>query len=150
MGTWQADFLGLPYATPNPSPITFKPGSLWVAEDEQPRNEYLYRLFVGSAKAGYGLEFLDKVGRMLWDGSTPDWNQGDNLEDKMREASLDLEGILNSTSWEDAKQVLDQNAAGILEAGHWGVPLMVFEEEPFYGQDRFDHLVWRIKRRAVF
>ena len=83
-----ADFLDLPYATPNPSPITFKPGSLWVAEDEQPRNEYLYRLFVGSTKAGYGLEFLDKVGRMLWDGSTPDWAQGDNLEDKMREARL--------------------------------------------------------------
>ena len=82
--------------------------------------------------------------------STPDWDQGDNLEDKMQEASLDLEGILNSTSWEDAKQVLDQNAAGILEAGHWGVLLMVFEEELFYGQDRFDHLVWRIKRRAVF
>ena len=36
-----ADFLDLPYATPNPSPITFKPGSLWVAEDEHPRNEYL-------------------------------------------------------------------------------------------------------------
>ena len=98
-----ADFLDLHYATPNPSPITFKPGSLWVAEDEQPRNEYLYCLFVGSTKAGYGLEFLDKVGRMLWDGSTPDWDQGDNLEDKMREAGLDLEAILGSTSWENAK-----------------------------------------------
>ena len=92
------DFLDLPYATPNPSPITFKPGSLWVAEYDQPRNEYLYRLFVGSAKAGYGLEFLDKVGRMLWDGSTPDWVQGDNFEDKIREAGLDLETILSSTS----------------------------------------------------
>ena len=86
---------------------------------------------------------------MLWDGSTPDWDQGDNLKDKMREAGLDLEAILSSTSWENAKQTLDQNAAGILEAGHWGVPLMVFEEEPFYGQDRFDHLLWRMKRRAV-
>ena len=87
---------------------------------------------------------------MLRVGSTPDWDQGDNLEDKMREASLDLEGILNSTSWEDAKQVLDQNAAGILEAGHWGVPLMVFEEEPSYGQDRFGHLLWQMKRGVVF
>ena len=93
----------MPYTTPNPSPITFKPGLLWVAEDEQPRNEYLYRLFVGSAKTGYGLEFLDKVGRMLCDGSTPDWDQGDNLEDKMREAGLDLETILSRTSWEYAK-----------------------------------------------
>ena len=72
---------------------------MWVDEDAQPCNECLYRLFVGSAKAGYGLEFLDKVGRMLWDGSTPDWDQGDNLEDKMREAGMDLEAILSSTSW---------------------------------------------------
>ncbi len=136
-----ADFLDLPYARPNPSPITFKPGSLWVAEDEQPRKEYLNRLFVGRTNAEYGLEFLDKVGRMLWDESTPDWDQGENLEDKMREAGLDPEAILGSTSWKNAKQTLDQNAAGILGAGHWGVPLMVFEEEPFYGQDRFDHLL---------
>ena len=103
-----ADFLDLPYATPNPSPITFKPGSLWVAEDEQPRNEYLYRLFVGSTKAGYGLEFLDKVARTLWDGSTLDWDQDNNLEDKMGEVGLDLEAILSSPSWENAKQTLDQ------------------------------------------
>ena len=75
---------------------------------------------------------------MLWDGSTPDWDQGDNLEDKMREAGLDLEAILSSTSWEDAKQTLAQNAAGILEAGHWGVPLMVFELERW--RKRQDHV----------
>ena len=97
---------------------------------------------------------------MLWDGSTSDWEQGDNLEDKMQEAGLDPETILSSTLWENAKQTLDQNDVGILEVGHWGVPLMVevghwgvplmvFEEEPFYGQDRFDHLLWRMKRRAV-
>ena len=84
---------------------------MWVDEDAQPCNECLYRLFVGSAKARDGLEFLDKVGRMLWNGSTPDWDQGDNLKDKMREAGLVLEAILSSTSWENAKQVLDQNAS---------------------------------------
>ena len=42
---------------------------------------------------------------------------------------MDLEAILSSTSLEDAKQTLDQYAAGIFEAGHWGVPLMVFELE---------------------
>ena len=39
-------------------------------------------------------------------------------------------------------------------AGHWGVPLMAFENEPFFGQDRFGALKWRmaqtglLKRRA--
>ncbi len=144
-----AEILGLPYAYPNPSPIAFKPGSLWIAEDEQPRNECLNRLFVGSVLAERGFEFLDTVGRMLWDGSTPDWDQGAHLAEKMQEAGLDLEDTLRDTSLEIAQQVLGRNAAHILRAGHWGVPLMVFEGEPFYGQDRFGDLLWRMKRRMV-
>ena len=30
------------------------------------------------------------------------------------------------------------------EAGHWGVPTMVFRGEPFFGQDRVDTLRWRL------
>ena len=71
-----AAFLGLPYAYPDPSPISFMSGSLWVAEQNQPLNERLSRLFVGSVREGKGLEFLDHVGRTLWDGSTPGWDKG--------------------------------------------------------------------------
>ena len=38
------------------------------------------------------------------------------------------------------------NEAAQKRAGHWGVPLMVFEGEPFFGQDRFEILKWRITR----
>jgi 2-hydroxychromene-2-carboxylate isomerase len=34
-------------------------------------------------------------------------------------------------------------------AGHWGVPLFSFDGEPFWGQDRFDLLVWRLKQRGL-
>ena len=34
-------------------------------------------------------------------------------------------------------------------AGHWGVPLMVFEGEAFFGQDRFDLLVWRLHQHGL-
>ncbi|MBY0423856.1 MAG: hypothetical protein K2Q06_16245, partial [Parvularculaceae bacterium] len=27
---------------------------------------------------------------------------------------------------------------------HWGVPLMVLDDEPFFGQDRLDALAWRM------
>jgi 2-hydroxychromene-2-carboxylate isomerase len=30
------------------------------------------------------------------------------------------------------------------EAGHWGVPTLVFEGEPFFGQDRIETLRWRL------
>lgn len=35
------------------------------------------------------------------------------------------------------------------EGGHYGVPLMVFEGEPFFGQDRFDQLQWRMEQKGL-
>ena len=34
-------------------------------------------------------------------------------------------------------------------AGHWGVPMMVFAGEPFFGQDRFDQLKWRLEAQGL-
>jgi 2-hydroxychromene-2-carboxylate isomerase len=42
-----------------------------------------------------------------------------------------------------------ENEAAQKRAGHWGVPLMVFESEPFFGQDRFDVLKWRMSQRGL-
>ena len=134
-----------PYAYPDPSPIQFKPGSFWLPEDEQPLNEYLYRLYVGSVRAEKGLEFLDNVGRMLWDGSTPGWDRGDYLTHAMAGAGLDLDDVLKATPWNKAKIMLDANAQAMINAGHWGVPLMLYRDEPFYGQDRFDQIIWRMR-----
>lgn len=143
-----AAYLGLPYAYPDPSPIAFKPQSLWVAEEEQPLNRMLNRLYVGAERAGRGLAFLDQVGRMIWNGSAPGWDKGDHLANAMASAGLDLDGVLANTSWQDAKNDLDANAEAMLAAGHWGVPLMVYRDEPFYGQDRFDQLVWRMRNKG--
>jgi 2-hydroxychromene-2-carboxylate isomerase len=33
--------------------------------------------------------------------------------------------------------------------GHYGVPLMVYAGEPFFGQDRFDQLVWRMRQQGM-
>ncbi len=140
-----AAYLGLPYAYPDPSPIQFKPDSLWLPEEEQPLNEYLYRLYVGAMHAGSGLEFLDKVGRVLWDGSTPGWDNGDHLAVAMIAAGLELDGVLTATPWHKAKRVLSANAQEMINTGHWGVPLMVYHDEPFYGQDRFDQMIWRMR-----
>ena len=32
---------------------------------------------------------------------------------------------------------------------HTGVPLFVFEGEPFFGQDRMDMLIWRLKQHGL-
>lgn len=144
----EAAYLGLPYAYPQPSPIALKPGSLWIAEEKQPLNELLNRLYVGATRAGKGLGFLDHVARMIWDGSTPGWDAGDHLSRGMAAAGMDMDDVLDRTPWEEAKRDLDANAAAMLAAGHWGVPLMVYRGEPFYGQDRFDQLIWRMKQQG--
>lgn len=143
-----AEFLELPHAYPDPSSIDFKPGSLWIAEEKQPRNEYLCRLYIGAVRAGRAMAFLDMVGRILWDGSTPGWDQGDHLSKAMTQIGLDLEEVLEETSWDSAKAELNANADAMLASGHWGVPLMIYEDEPFYGQDRFDHLTWRMGQKG--
>ena len=34
-------------------------------------------------------------------------------------------------------------------AGHWGVPLIDFQGEPFFGQDRLDVLLWRMTKAGL-
>ena len=139
-----AAFLGLPHVYPDPSPIQFELDSLWIASQEQPRVERLYRLFVGANRAGKGLDFLDRVARALWDGSQPGWDRNSFLPDAMSAIGLDHDGVLRETDWPSVDAELSDNHQAMLAAGHWGVPLMAFEGEPFYGQDRFDQLLWRM------
>lgn len=139
-----ADFLGLPHVYPDPSPIQFEPGSLWIASKEQPRVERLCRLFVGANRADKGLDFLDRVVRALWDGSQPGWDKSDFLFEAMEDLGLDHDAVLRENDWPGVQAELSKNHQAMLDTGHWGVPLMVFEGEPFYGQDRFDQLLWRI------
>lgn len=138
-----AEYLGLPHTYPEPPPIKFEPNS-WVASDEQPFVELLYSLFVGAVRQGKALEFLDSIVRKLWDGSQPGWNETSFLKDGMSEIGLDHDTILVQNKWPEVSRILAENHDAMLNAGHWGVPLMIFEGEPFYGQDRFDQLIWRM------
>lgn len=122
-----AAFLGLPHVYPDPSPIEFEPGSLWIAYKEQPRIERLYRLFVGANRAGRGLAFLDKVARKLWDGSQPGWDRSSFLNDGLAAIGMNHEEVLRENQWTDVQQELAANHTAMLEAGHWGVPLMTYQ-----------------------
>jgi 2-hydroxychromene-2-carboxylate isomerase len=45
--------------------------------------------------------------------------------------------------------VIAENESARKRAEHWGVPLMVFNGEPFFGQDRFDLLRWRMQGNGL-
>jgi 2-hydroxychromene-2-carboxylate isomerase len=139
-----AAYLQLPYAYPDPSPIQFEPGSVWIATREQPLIERLYRLFVGASRAGKSMAFLDHIGRGLWNGANPSWDQSGFLDDGVARIGLQHDQVLESAHWPDVAHELENNHDAMLDHGHWGVPLMVYKGEPFYGQDRFDQLLWRM------
>jgi 2-hydroxychromene-2-carboxylate isomerase len=47
------------------------------------------------------------------------------------------------------ERIIADNEKDHAAFGHWGVPTFVFENEPFFGQDRIDLLVWRMQSKGL-
>ncbi|MBI1261670.1 MAG: 2-hydroxychromene-2-carboxylate isomerase [Rhizobiales bacterium] len=144
-----AQMLGMPYAWPKPDPVVMdiKSGEVPKA---QPYIHRLTRLGVAAAQKGRGLPFLREVSGIIF-GGVPNWNEGDHLAQAATRAGLDLaeldaEIAANPDNFE---KVIVENEAAQKTAGHWGVPLMVFEGEPFFGQDRIEALIWRMEQKGL-
>jgi 2-hydroxychromene-2-carboxylate isomerase len=145
-----AAFQGLPFRRPNPDPIDQDPKTLAIAA-EQPLALQLSRLGIAATEAGRGIEFGWEVAKLLWSGKVDGWDKGDHLAQAARRAGLALSQL--QSAMDAHRERLDarlaENDQALRAAGHWGVPTMVFENEPFFGQDRFDMLVWRLKQRGL-
>lgn len=50
---------------------------------------------------------------------------------------------------EKVDAVWQENQVVQLNAGHGGVPLMIFQGEPFFGQDRFDIFFFRLRQSGL-
>lgn len=145
-----AQMLGMPFAAPKPDPILMDMATGEVAK-EQPHIRRLTHLGQAAVERGRGLPFIREVSHLIWSGETPGWHAGDHLAEASARAGLDL-AELDQTIAIDADRIeaAIQASHDRLEAvGHWGVPTMVFEDEPFFGQDRIDALVWRLRQRGV-
>jgi len=145
-----AECYGIPFRRPIPDPVV---QNLTTSEisNEQPYIYSLTRLAALAAKKGKGLEFLDQVARLLWDGQTDNWDQGQHLAKAIGRAGLDADRMMHQVSTDFAKIDTQIFANQDLQAaaGHGGVPLMVFNNEPFFGQDRIDLLLWRMKQHGL-
>ncbi len=144
-----AEMLGLPYAWPTPDPVLMNMGTGEVPK-EQPYIHRLTRLGVAAAARGRGLPFLYEVSRVIF-GGVRHWHLGDHLTKATQRAGLDL-ATLDREIEQDPNHyeaVIAENEAAQKRAGHWGVPLMAFNGEPFFGQDRFDALKWRMEKHGL-
>lgn len=144
-----SEMLGLPYRWPRPDPVKVNPDTRH-AVPSQPYIHRLTRLGCAAEEAGHGLAFLDEVSRAIW-GGTENWHEGDHLAKAAERAGLDL-AMLDTKIAADPekyKAIIQENQKAHHDAGHWGVPTMVFEGEPFFGQDRLDVLLWRLKQNGL-
>jgi 2-hydroxychromene-2-carboxylate isomerase len=145
-----AEYLDIPYRRPIPDPIAQDMDTNEIAE-HQPYIHMLTRLAAAAVEAGKGLEFQDQVMRLLWDGATDNWDQGSHLGSAISRADLNPQALkraleIDPDRYDDA---IEANQEAHKSAGHNGVPLFVFQGEAFFGQDRLDILLWRMKQYGL-
>ncbi len=141
---------GIPYRFPRPDPIEQNLQTLEVAA-EQPRIRRLMRLAAAAQREGRAWPMVREVGRLLWSGQVERWDEGTHLADALTRAGLNP-GALEQMARDDVpalEALIEQNQDAHARSGHWGVPTMVFQGEPFFGQDRIDLLTWRLQQHGL-
>jgi 2-hydroxychromene-2-carboxylate isomerase len=145
-----AAYENIPFRFPRPDPIVQDMATLEVAE-HQPYIHRLTRLGAAAQQEGRALTFADAISRVLWDGSTKGWNEGDHLSRAAAAAGFDLAAMdaAISADPDTYERIIAGNEQDHAASGHWGVPTFVFENEPFFGQDRIDLLIWRMQGKGL-
>ena len=145
-----AESLGVPFRRPIPDPIQMDMET-GIPDPEQPYIFRLTRLGQAAVIADRGLEFLDQVSRIIWDGRVDHWDKPPHLAEAMTRAGLDAEKLESDVAADPDKfdTAIGKNQGAHLAAGHWGVPLMVLDGEPFYGQDRVDLLTECLRQKGL-
>jgi len=147
-----AQMLGLPFRWPSPDPVVQLPGPNGRPRtgETQPYIHRLTRLGVVAEEMGHGIAFADAVSRVIW-GGTDNWHEGEHLAVAARRAGLDLAAMDRIVNDETARleAIIEKNQADHEAAGHWGVPTCAFRGEPFFGQDRLDVLLWRLRQNGL-
>jgi 2-hydroxychromene-2-carboxylate isomerase len=144
-----AQFHGIPFGAPRPDPIVQNIFTREIAED-QPHIYRLTRLGQVAARRGNGLAFAHEVAMLIW-GGAENWREGAHLAGAAERAGLDL-AELDAEALADAETLdaeIAANQTALEEAGHWGVPTLVFDGEPFFGQDRIEMVQWRMGQKGL-
>ena len=144
------DYLGVPIRWPVPDPVVMDLATRTYPAD-QPLIHRLCRLGHAAAERGRGLAFIDEVSRLIWNGETDNWDKGDHLAMATERAGLNLAELDAAIAADPAgyAAAIETNQAAQRAAGHYGVPLMAVNAEPFFGQDRFDQFKWRLEQMGL-
>ncbi|MEC7533108.1 MAG: 2-hydroxychromene-2-carboxylate isomerase [Pseudomonadota bacterium] len=144
-----AQFHDIPFGAPRPDPIVQDVATRRIAAD-QPHIRRVTRMGQAAARRGSGLPFAHEAGQLIW-GGQENWHEGDHLGGALARVGLDPAEIEGEVAAQpdalDAEIAANQDA--LEAAGHWGVPTLVFDGEPFFGQDRIEMVRWRMDQKGL-
>lgn len=145
-----AQMLGMTFGPPMPDPIVMNMATREIPKD-QPYIRRLTHLGQAACERGKGTPFICEISQLIWSGQTQGWNEGDHLARATERAGLDLtelEAVI-AAEGDRLEAAIQASHARMDAVGHWGVPTFVFQDEPFFGQDRMDALLWRLKQHGL-
>ena len=130
--------LNMPFFTPNPDPIkqNYLTGKI---NSNQP---YIYDLCHIGQQAelqDVGLELAYELSSLIF-GTKGGWNQESAMEKACNNVGLSYSTLKNLTKQNEPELIkqIERNQEEQQVAGHHGVPLLVYKENVFFGQDNFD------------
>ena len=144
---------GIPFRWAQPDPIladTYPPESgtqITAPMEKQPYITWLVRLASAAQLEGKALEYCLAVSPLIWGAQTKigEWpfhveaafNSVDGLNYDETIKDIQANPDKYDAVWQKSQDDFDMTGMG-------GVPTMAFNGEPFFGQDRFDQLFWRL------
>lgn len=137
-------FHGISIRLPVPDLVTQDPDTL-VVSDIVPETWDLVRCAAAAQEQGKAFPFTQLMMRRCWDGQTDNWM--DYIEESLTASGMDGPAVLEDVRANPDKyqKIIEGNETALHESGYGGVPNNVFRGEPFWGQDRIDMLLWRLK-----
>lgn len=145
-----SEYLDIPCTGwPTPDPVVQDMETLEIPK-EQPHIYRLVHFGVEASKIGKGLTYVHALGHLFYSSGLV-WTEGNHLADMLAGIGMELAELdANFERNFDANEaIVEESQKALAEAGHWGVPNLVFKGEPFFGQDRLDLCVWRMKQHGL-
>ena len=130
----------MPFFIPKPDPIKQNIFTGKVNE-HQPYIYDLCHLGQQAHNEGVGIELAFEISSMIF-GTKAGWNEEQHLIEACKNVGLDYLELSEKTKLNESELIkqIEQNQHAQKEAGHHGVPGLVYKGKYYFGQDRFDEL----------
>jgi 2-hydroxychromene-2-carboxylate isomerase len=116
---------------------------------------HIYRLYristlIQTEHSEKSLEWAQQIFRKIYDG-TASMTWPDEIPGILTGLGLDAKALEKKAEEKEAKYlaIVEKNQKWAHAQGHGGVPCGIFRGEPFWGQDRIQELVWRLKQNGL-